>query len=84
MSTVKLASRPASTQTVGHVKSLVRLLLLPFRVILWPVVHGVRALDRNFVSYMTSRVLRDKDRVYSVKFVWYGDAVYLHPMIWAV
>jgi hypothetical protein len=31
---------------------------------------------------MTSRVLRDKDRVYSVRFVWYGDAVYLHPMIW--
>jgi hypothetical protein len=82
MSTAKLSPNAESTPITGRVKSVAWLLLLPLRVAVWPIVHGVRALDRNFVSYMTSRVLRDEERVYSVKFVWYGDAVYLHPMIW--
>jgi hypothetical protein len=31
---------------------------------------------------MTGRVLRGPNQIFSIKFVWYGDSVYLHPMIW--
>jgi hypothetical protein len=27
-------------------------------------------------------VVRDRRRIYSIRFIWYGDSVYLHPMIW--
>lgn len=39
-------------------------------------------LDKAFVSYIRGRVLRGARRIYSIRFVWYGDSVYLHPMIW--
>ena len=39
-------------------------------------------LYKNWLSYLFGRVLRDESRIYSIKFIWYGDSVYLHPMIW--
>ena len=59
-----------------------RAVLLPLRILFWPLVKVVGFLDKNFVSYLTGRVLRDESRVYNVKFIWYGESVYLHPMIW--
>jgi hypothetical protein len=56
--------------------------LLPLRILAWPFLKAARFLDSHFVSYLTGRVVRDRSRVYSVKFIWYGDSVYLHPMIW--
>ena len=54
----------------------------PLRLLAWPLVRAWQVLHRNFLSYLFSRVLRDENRIYSVKFIWYGDSVYLHPMIW--
>jgi hypothetical protein len=51
-------------------------------LIAWPPAAAAKMLYRNFVSYLVGRVLRDNDRIYSIKFVWYGETVYLHPMIW--
>lgn len=51
-------------------------------IILWPFTGFWKFLHKHWLSYVTGYVLRDKDRIYSVKFVWYGDSVYLHPMIW--
>ena len=51
-------------------------------IILWPLTTGFRLLHKHWISYVTGHVLRDRDRIYSVKFIWYGDSVYLHPMIW--
>lgn len=51
-------------------------------VIMWPFAKAWKLLHKHWLSYMTGYVLRDKNRIYSVKFVWYGDSVYLHPMIW--
>lgn len=59
-----------------------RWIFLPLLVLLWPLIWFWRVLDRNWVAYLTGRVSRDRGRIYSVKFVWYGDTVYLHPMIW--
>jgi hypothetical protein len=51
MSTAKMGSSPVSVSApaTSRIRSVALLVLLPFRVILWPIVHGVRALDRNFV-----------------------------------
>ncbi|MCA9177216.1 MAG: hypothetical protein KDB14_22155 [Planctomycetales bacterium] len=51
-------------------------------ILLWPFARLFKALHKHWISYITGYVLRDRDRIYSVKFVWYGDSVYLHPMIW--
>ena len=47
-----------------------------------PFVFVFGALHKHFLAYLLSRTLRDEDRIYSIKFVWYGDSVYLHPMTW--
>jgi hypothetical protein len=51
-------------------------------VVTWPVLRAYDVVDKHFLSYLTGRVLRDKQRVYSVHFVWYNDSIYFHPMIW--
>jgi len=45
-------------------------------------VQSVKLIDERFLSYLVSRVVRDKNRIYTIKFIWYGDSIYLHPMIW--
>ncbi len=62
--------------------SVVSLLLLPLKIIAWPFLFLCRFLYEHWLSYVLGRVRRDEDRVYSVRFVWYGDSVYLHPMVW--
>ena len=47
-----------------------------------PLVWIAKLLDKHFVSFIRGRVLKDETRVYSLRFVWYSDSVYLHPMIW--
>lgn len=58
------------------------LLLLPLRILFWPFAAAGRWAWEHWFSYVVGRVLRDQDRVYSVRFVWYGDSIYLHPMVW--
>ena len=53
-------------------------ILLP----IWPLIWVFQAFYKHFLSYVTGRILRDEDRIYSIRFVWYNDSVYLHPMIW--
>ena len=52
------------------------------RLLLLPLLLVGKFLDKHFVSFIRGRVLRGEDRVYSLRFVWYSDSVYLHPMIW--
>ena len=52
------------------------------KVLLWPFVFAWHVLYRNWLSYVFGQVLRDDRRVYSIKFIWYGDSIYLHPMTW--
>ena len=47
-----------------------------------PIWWICKFLDKHFVSFIRGRVLKDETRVYSLRFVWYSDSVYLHPMIW--
>ncbi len=54
----------------------------PLWLLTWPFLQLIKVIDQHFVSYLSSRVLRDSDRIYSIKFVWYNDSIYLHPMIW--
>jgi hypothetical protein len=56
--------------------------LIPLKILAWPFVFVWRALYKNWLSYLFGSVLRDEDRIYSIKFIWYGDCVYLHPMVW--
>jgi hypothetical protein len=56
--------------------------LLPLKILAWPFVAISRFLYEHWISYLIGRVTRDQDRVYRVKFIWYGDSVYLHPMVW--
>ena len=55
---------------------------LPLKVLAWPFVFCYRLLYEQWISYLLGRVVRDEHRVYSVRFIWYGDSVYLHPMVW--
>jgi hypothetical protein len=55
---------------------------LPVKILVWPFVFVWRVLYDNWLSYLIGKVLRDESRVYSIRFIWYGDSVYLHPMIW--
>ncbi|MEE3370906.1 MAG: hypothetical protein VX346_16335 [Planctomycetota bacterium] len=50
--------------------------------LLIPLIWIAKLLDKHFVSFIRGRVLKDETRVYSLRFVWYSDSVYLHPMIW--
>jgi hypothetical protein len=56
--------------------------LWPLKIIAWPFVALWRFLYKHWISYLIGRVLRDEHRIYSIKFIWYGDTVYLHPMVW--
>ena len=69
----------SSSKSSGSIGSL---LLLPLKIIIWPFLALGRFLYEHLLSYVFGRVQRDEDRVYSVRFVWYGDSVYLHPMVW--
>jgi hypothetical protein len=51
-------------------------------ILFWPLIKIFTSLDKHFISYIMGRVRRDSRRIYAVRFVWYGDSVYLHPMIW--
>lgn len=55
---------------------------LPLKIVVWPFVFLWKTLYNNWLSYLFGKVLRDENRIYSIKFIWYGDSVYLHPMIW--
>lgn len=55
---------------------------LPIQILLWPFTFLGKTLYEHWLSYLIGRVVRDEYRVYSIRFVWYGDSVYLHPMIW--
>ena len=52
------------------------------KLLLIPILWIAKLLDKHFVSFIRGRVLKDETRVYSLRFVWYSDSVYLHPMIW--
>lgn len=56
--------------------------LVPLKILAWPLVFVWRLLHKNWLSYLFGSVLRDEDRIYSIKFIWYGECVYLHPMVW--
>ena len=56
--------------------------LMPLKILAWPFMVIFRNLYKHWFAYLIGRVLRDRDRIYSIKFIWYGDSVYLHPMIW--
>ena len=57
-------------------------LRLPVWLFVWPVIGLWRSLYKHFLAYLIGAKVYDRRRVYSVKFVWYGDSVYLHPMVW--
>lgn len=57
-------------------------ILTPLAVVLWPLTKVWNAFYHHFLSYLIGRVVRDRDRIYRIRFVWYGDSIYLHPMIW--
>lgn len=54
----------------------------PLKIITWPFLGLWRAFGKHFLAYLFGWSLRDEHRVYSVKFIWYGDSIYLHPMVW--
>ena len=58
------------------------LLLAPLKVLFWPLTTAIGAVHNSFLSYVLGTVKRDKSRIYRIRFVWYGDSIYLHPMIW--
>jgi len=57
-------------------------LRIPVWLFVWPVVGLCKSFYRHFLSYVIGTKVHDRRRVHSVKFVWYGDSVYLHPMVW--
>jgi hypothetical protein len=66
----------------GEKSTLLKVLLFPLWLIAWPIVKLWKFLYDHFISYVLGTSVRDSRRVYKVKFVWYGDSVYLHPMVW--
>ncbi|MFO7904182.1 MAG: hypothetical protein R6U98_16080 [Pirellulaceae bacterium] len=54
----------------------------PLKILVWPFMALFKGLYEHWLSYLHGKVLRDEHRIYSVRFIWYGDSVYLHPMIW--
>lgn len=71
-----------STMSNSVIRVLRTLLVTPFRIVFWPFVVASRTVHNVFLSYLMGTVKRDKDRIYRIRFVWYGDSIYLHPMIW--
>lgn len=63
-------------------RSVCRLFVYPLWIVLWPFVKAAQVFHRHFLAYLLGKTVRDQHRVYSVKFIWYGDSVYLHPMVW--
>ncbi len=59
-----------------------RVVMFPVWLLVWPVVGLWRSFYKHFLAYLIGAKVQDRQRVYSVKFVWYGDSVYLHPMVW--
>jgi hypothetical protein len=62
--------------------TLMKVLLFPLWLLAWPFIKLWKFLYEHFISYVLGTSVRDRRRVYKVKFVWYGDSVYLHPMVW--
>ena len=56
--------------------------LAPLAILFWPFLRAWRGVYDHFLSYLIGRVVRDRNRIYRIRFVWYGDSIYLHPMIW--
>ena len=56
--------------------------LTPLAIVFWPLAKVWNGFYHHFLSYLIGRVVRDRDRIYRIRFVWYGDSIYLHPMIW--
>jgi len=54
----------------------------PVWLLIWPLLRAVRYVNRHFLQYLFGHVMREGGRVYRIKFIWYADSVYLHPMIW--
>lgn len=54
----------------------------PFWLLAWPFITVWNVLATHFLSYIVGHVKRDENRIYRIKFVWYGDSIYMHPMIW--
>ncbi len=75
--TKSVQSSPAATS-----KSIRHLWLLPMWLFVWPVTAIWRSFYKHFLAYLIGTKVSDQRRVYCVKFVWYGDSVYLHPMVW--
>lgn len=67
----------------SRISKLVRgVFMIPVWLFVWPVVGIWRSFYKHFLAYLIGTKVYDRRRVYSVKFVWYGDSVYLHPMVW--
>jgi len=73
---------PKSQESAAATEGRTPLWLMPLKILIWPFVALARFTYDNWISYLIGRVIRDADRVYSVRFIWYGDSVYLHPMVW--
>jgi hypothetical protein len=56
--------------------------MFPIWLFVWPMVGFWRSFYKHFLAYLLGTKIADRRRVYSVKFVWYGDSVYLHPLVW--
>ena len=79
MSTVTKGSQKSHGALFGVLKATV---LTPLVVVFWPLAKLWSGFYNHFLSYLIGRVVRDRDRIYRIRFVWYGDSIYLHPMIW--
>ncbi len=71
-----------TTTTNRPMRVLRALIFTPLRILFWPLIASSRAFHHYFLSYVIGSVRRDKDRIYRIRFVWYGESIYLHPMIW--
>lgn len=79
MSTVAKGTQKSHGALWGAIKAAV---LTPLAVVFWPVAKVWNVFYHHFLSYLIGRVVRDRNRIYRIRFVWYGDSIYLHPMIW--
>ncbi len=79
MSTVTKGTQKSQGVLFGVLKAAI---LTPLTVIFWPLAKVWNGFYNHFLSYLIGRVVRDRDRIYRIRFVWYGDSIYLHPMIW--
>ncbi|MFT4555265.1 MAG: hypothetical protein ACKVII_09760 [Planctomycetales bacterium] len=79
MSTVTKGSQKSRGMLFGVLKAAV---LTPLAIVFWPLAKVWNGFYHHFLSYLIGRVVRDRDRIYRIRFVWYGDSIYLHPMIW--